>query len=227
MILLVFIARVHDGMLLVASMDSMGAAEAQDTLDVYKSQAKQLLKQLGDNQAESKCSVESGPFVFHYVIQDGVCYLALTRKGYPKRLAFRFLDDMGEAFVAEARADHGADWRSAVETVARPYAYIKFDKTIQRKRKDYADPSARNNQTKIDEDIADIHSIMKRNIDEVLNRGERLEHLVETTSNLKSEAHKYKWGAKKYSALVLWQQYAPLVAVGVFVLVVSWIKLRW
>ena len=63
-----------------------------------------------------------------------------------------------------------------------PRRFIKFDKTLQRKRKAYANPGDRANQSKIDSEIADIHNIMKRNIDEVLNRGERLDHLVESTS---------------------------------------------
>ena len=61
---------------------------------------------------------------------------------------------------------------------------------------------------------------------QVLNRGERLDHLVETTTNLKQEAHKYKWGARKFSLLALWSQYAPLVAVGFVVCLVVYLKLR-
>ena len=68
---------------------------------------------------------------------------------------------------------------------------------------------------------------MKRNIDEVLNRGERLDSLVEQTTNLKSEAHKYKWGAKKYSAMVRWRQYAPFVFILLFIMVVGYLKYRW
>jgi vesicle transport protein SEC22 len=107
-----------------------------------------------------------------------------------------------------------------------PHRFIKFDKTLQRKRKAYANPGDRANQSKIDSEIADIHNIMKRNIDEVLNRGERLDHLVESTSTLKHEAAKYKWGAKKFHAMAVWQQYAPFVAVGACCLFVAWLKLR-
>ena len=48
---------------------------------------------------------------------------------------------------------------------------------------------------------------MRKNIDEVLNRGERLDHLVDSTQQLKSEASKYKWGAKKFSLQVMWNQW--------------------
>lgn len=207
-------------------MDTMRSGDvSEETLDVYKSQARQIIKQLGPS-SPAKCDIESGPFVFHYVISHGVCYLAMTRKGYPKQLAFGYLDEVSDEFVRELSQEH-KDWQSAVETAARPYAFIKFDKTLQRKRRDYSDPSARRNAAKLDGEIADIASIMKRNIDEVLNRGERLDRLVETTSNLKSEAHKYKWGTKKYTAMVYWQQYAPLVAVVFVVAFVAYVKLRW
>ena len=107
-----------------------------------------------------------------------------------------------------------------------PHRFIKFDKTLQRKRKAYANPGDRANQSKIDSEIADIHNIMKRNIDEVLNRGERLDHLVESTSTLKHEAAKYKWGAKKFSLMVAWQQYAPLICLGAVVAFVVYLKVR-
>ena len=231
MISLTFVARVSDGMLLVASMDTMRNSATDNrsqetTMDVYKTQAREILKQIGP-ESPAKCSIESGPYIFHSMISGGVCYLALTRKGYPKQLIYRYLDEIAEAFVAELKRDHNGDSRSAVELAARPYAFIKFDKTLQKKRKEFADPNATRNQNKVAEDVADITSIMKRNIDEVLNRGEKLDRLVETTSSLKDEAHKYKWGAKKFNAMLLWQQYAPLVAVVFVISFVLYLKFRW
>ena len=209
---LCFIARVADGMLLVASTDPMRSSDSQETMDVYKSQAKQILAGLTE-RSPSKCSIDSGPFAFHYVISDAVVYLAMTPKSYPKRAIFRYLGEVAQEFVQEVTATcNGGDWRQAVATVGRPYAYIQFDRRLQAKRRQYADPRRVGAASQLDADLADIHSIMRRNIDEVLNRGERLDHLVETTTNLKQEAHKYKWGARKFSLLALWSQYAPLVA---------------
>ena len=222
--LLTFIARVTDGMLLVASMEHM--SDNQDTLDVYKSQAKQIFRKLNPRMA-AKCSIESGPYTFHYVIEAGVCFLTLTDKGYPKRLAFLYLEEISSAFLDELKRDHGAEWAAKVDTVARPYAFIKFDKTIQKKRKEYTNPASRSNAHRLNDDLADIHNIMKKNINEVLNRGERLDHLMQTTSNLKSEATRYKWGAKKLSLMALYQQYGPFVAIGLFVALVLYLKFFW
>lgn len=162
-----------------------------------------------------------------YMIEQGICYLTLTDKGYPKRLAFLYLDELHTAFVADLEREQGRDWRTKVETVARPYAFIKFDKTIQKKRKDFLDPNSRNNMQRLNSDLADIQSIMKKNIQEVLNRGERLDHVSEISRNLASQAEQFKWKSKKLSWMALWQKYAPMAALGVLVVLILWYKFAW
>ena len=58
--MLTFIARVTDGLLLVASMD---ATNTQGSVDMYRDQAKQILKKLTP-QSVAKCSIDSKPVVF-------------------------------------------------------------------------------------------------------------------------------------------------------------------
>ncbi len=62
-----FVARAADGLLLVASMDS--SLDNHQSMTVCRSQAKQLLKKLS-NESLSRCSIESPPYVFHYVILE-------------------------------------------------------------------------------------------------------------------------------------------------------------
>ena len=66
---------------------------------------------------------------------------------------------------------------------------------------------------------------MKKNIQEVLNRGDKLDHVSRVSDSLVSESKKFKWGAKKLSFQALMNQYAPLVAIGVLVLFVFYWKL--
>eukprot|EP00752_Nemacystus_decipiens_P003245 g3003.t1 len=218
---LTFIARVMDGLLLVASMDS--GSDSAATVDVCRSQAKQILKRLNPRSV-AKCSIESRPYVFHYMIEQGICYLTLAEKGYPKRLAFLYLEEIHQEFVGELRQDHGEDWRNKVETAARPYAFIKFDKVIQRKRKEYLDPQSRNNMARLNDDLADIHNIMKQNIEEVLNRGEKLDHVSEISKTLSTQAEQFKWSSKKLSLMALWQKYGPIGAMALAVVLILWWK---
>jgi len=47
-----------------------------------------------------------------------VCYLTLCERSYPKKLAYQYLEELQREFEKVNR--------SQIETVARPYAFIKF-----------------------------------------------------------------------------------------------------
>jgi len=219
-----YIARVNDGLILVASMEQGGGSA--EKLDLFKNQAKQILKKLNPRSA-SKMSIETNPYVFHYLIDNSICYLTLTDKSYPKRLAFLFLEEIAREFVNELKDEHGDDWLHAVETVGRQYAFIKFDRVIQKKRRDYSDPNSSSNMKKLNDDLQSIHNIMRKTIDDVLDRGNTLDEVSEMSKNLASESKRYKWGAKKLSAMALYKQYAPLIVIGVLAVVVLAIRFYW
>mmetsp|Transcript_28578 Transcript_28578/g.44454 ORF Transcript_28578/g.44454 Transcript_28578/m.44454 type:complete len:224 (+) Transcript_28578:76-747(+) len=220
--LLTYAARVSDGLPLIASF-----APTQENLEPQKNEAKQLLRNL-NSRTVAKLSIEtSGSKTFHSLIRDGICYLTLTESSYPKRLAFLYLDEIGDGFVEELTNDYGDAWSMQVQTAARPYQFIKFDSFIQRKQKTFVDPSSRANTTKLNEDLADIQSIMKKNIQEVLNRGEKLDQVSQVSSSLVEESKKFKWGAKKLSYRAMLNQHGPIAAMGAFVVFVLYLKFFW
>ena len=175
-----------------------------------------------------RMSIETtGSKVFHYLIKDMICYLTLTESSYPKRLAFVYLEEISDGFLEELTRDHGNDWRRTIDTASRPYQFIKFDQYIQRKQREFVDPSSRQNATKLNQDLADIQSIMQKNIEEVLNRGEKLENVSKISGDLVHQSKQFKWGAKKLTWQAMLNQYGPIVAMVVFVLFVLYVKFFW
>eukprot|EP00439_Symbiodinium_sp_Y106_P034692 s713_g4.t1 len=134
-----FIARSLDGLILVETWDDSNKVSKQ-----IKDQAKQLLRKL--HNMPPRCSVEgAGEFVFHYTMENGVCYMALFDKGYPKNLAFCFLEDIHMLFQQELQREFGTgsvDYRSHIETIEKPYYFIKFDRQITKKNTEYRDPKS-------------------------------------------------------------------------------------
>lgn len=63
-------------------------------------------------------AIESGPCTFYYLIGGNACFLTLTEKGYPKKLAFQYLEELAREFSQL--------YGSQVDGVTRPYAFIKF-----------------------------------------------------------------------------------------------------
>ncbi|KAK9715412.1 hypothetical protein RND81_06G163200 [Saponaria officinalis] len=116
MVKVTMIARVTDGLPLAEGLDD--GRDVQD-VDYYKQQIKALFKNLSKGQNDpSRMSVESGPYVFHYIIEGHVCYLTMCDRAYPKKLAFQYLEDLKTEFER-------VNWNQ-IETAARPYAFIKF-----------------------------------------------------------------------------------------------------
>nr|KAF6291630.1 SEC22-like protein B, vesicle trafficking protein [Myotis myotis] len=95
MLLLTMIARVADGLPLAASIQE--DEQAFRDLQKYQSQAKQLFRKLNE-QSPTRCTLEADTMSFHYIIEQGVCYLVLSEANFPKKLAFAFLEDLHSEF---------------------------------------------------------------------------------------------------------------------------------
>ncbi|KAK6787381.1 hypothetical protein RDI58_015906 [Solanum bulbocastanum] len=181
MVKLTMIARVTDGLPLAEGLDD--SRDVPDA-DYYKQQVKSLFKNLsmGHNEA-SRMSIESGPYIFHYIIEGRICYLTMCDRSYPKKLAFQYLEDLKNEFERV----NG----SQIETAARPYAFIKFDTFIQKTKKLYQDTRTQRNVAKLNDELYEVHQIMTRNVQEVLGVGEKLDQVSQMSSRLTSESRIY------------------------------------
>jgi vesicle transport protein SEC22 len=120
-----------------------------------------------------------------------------------------------------------AQWRMQVDQAARPFQFIHYDPIIQRKQREYRDQTAaaNNNKSQLTEDLTEIQSIMRKNIDEILNRGEKLDQVSNISQELRSKSKDFKWGAKKLTWQARMQQYAPMAIGGVIILTVLYVKI--
>lgn len=209
------IARVTDGLPLAEGLDD---GREQRDLEFYKQQAKALFKKLSHGQHEpSRMSIETGPYIFHYIIEARVCYLTMCDRSYPKKLAFQYLEELKNEFEKL--------YQSQVETVARPYAFIKFDTFIQKTRKLYLDTRTQRNLAKLNDDLYEVQQIMTRNVQEVLGVGEKLDQVSQMSSRLSSESRKYADKAKDLSRQAFIKKWAPVAIVLGVVFVLLW--MRW
>jgi vesicle transport protein SEC22 len=206
MVLLTMIARVADGLLLSASVQE--DEQSSRNLVDCQTQAKQLFRKLSqDPNPPARCSLETANYLFHYLIERGVCYLVLCEKSFSKRLAFSYLEDIQHEFSSQ--------YSARLDTVSRPYSFIEFDTYMQKARKSYMDSRARRNLGHINTELQDVQRIMVQNIDDVLMRGEALSVLDTKASNLSTQSQKYRKDAKY---LNLRSSYAKIAAVIVVVI---------
>ena len=214
---LVFIARCRDSMMLCASLDKRGGGP-------YTRQVTNILNGLQNNATNqpSKCSIQSSENMsFHYVIDSGVCFITLTQSNFPKRLIFGFLEDLRASFrgfVESKATTPGATFSNEIAKVSHAYAFITFDQTIQKKRRDYGNPESSDNMRRLKEELTDITNIMSQNIDDILKRGENLQDLGERSRTLKNSSKVFEKQAKWLRMCKEIQQYAIVGCVLFFVL---------
>ncbi|XP_043110713.1 vesicle-trafficking protein SEC22b-A [Puntigrus tetrazona] len=214
MVLLTMIVRVADSLPLAASMQE--DEQSGRDLQKYQNQAKQLCRKLTD-QSPARCTLEAGAMAFHYVIEKGVCYLVICEAGFPKKLAFAYLEDLEGEFSEQ--------YGTKVPSVSRPYSFIEFDTYIQKTKKSYIDSRARRNLGSINTELHDVQRIMVANIEEVLQRGEALSALDSKASNLSSLSKKYRSDAKYLNTR---STYAKVAAGAViFITLVVYVRFWW
>jgi len=184
MVLMTLLARTSDGLPLAASVQDEQSGRG---LLEYQNQAKMLFKKLTPN-SPLKCSIATGPYVYHYLISGEVCHLILCEQSFSKRSAFSYLEDIAAAFSEQ----HG----SQVSTARRPYSFIEFDLYMSRARRQYAEGVGRRHMHQLRGDLSDVQRIMMDNIDDVLQRGTQLQDLETKASGLSMVSQRYRKDAQ-------------------------------
>lgn len=150
------------------------------------------------------------------MIEQGVAYLTLCERGYPRRLAFQYLSEVH----AEFSKVHGSE----LLRYSRPYACVSFEPRLSKLRRDYLDPQAPGNLRKLNSDLTDIHHIMQQNIQDVLQRGESLDHIHSKSSHLLAESKRFEKYGRHINLMAMYRAYGPVVAVMLVVLFVIYLR---
>jgi vesicle transport protein SEC22 len=151
-------------------------------------------------------SIEAGQFSFHVLLTEDVGYVGLCDRVYPKKLAFSLLSDLQREFATQ--------FAGLVDSAARPYAFIKFDSFIQKTKRSYQDVRARRNLDRLQEELVDVTKIMTTSINDVLERGSKLENMSLLSSNLSAESRKYLRDTRNLNLMMLWRTYGPLAIIS-------------
>lgn len=188
----------------------------RDFID-YKSRTKSVIKSLA-SQTEPMASIETGHFFFHVLIAENVGYIGLCDRLYPKKLAFALLGNLQREFHTQ--------FGQIVESAARPYAFIKFDSFIQKAKRSYQDVRARQNLDRLQEELLDVTKIMTTSINDVLERGSKLENMSLLSNNLSQESRRYLHTSRRLNVMMLWRKYGPLAFITAAVVLFFYLWFR-
>ena len=137
---------------------------------------------------------------FHYQVDGGIIYLILAETSYPQKLAFMYLQDIVVSFQQELQNTYGTsvgvDYLSHIETIDSSYKFLKFERVINKKRKEFRDANAKENIDKLNQELVDVKSIMSESFEMLLNRDKNLNKLTEMGKSLTEDTKRMRRDAK-------------------------------
>ena len=200
------IARLsRDGPALDLCSDGLNAPELQG----QARDAAKIFRQLASS-SEQYGTIESSPYNFHYCLDDNVCFMTIAEQSFSKNVAFAYLDELKKEFMSLYGGDVGKE--------TRPFAYMKFERFMQRTKTAFTDPETKRNLDKLGTELKDVRTIMSANIQDVLQRGEKLNKAAEESHRLVEDSKLYRKSASSLNRWLWLRQFAPVGFVGIVVL---------
>uniref|UniRef100_A0A3B0N2X1 Vesicle-trafficking protein SEC22b n=1 Tax=Theileria annulata TaxID=5874 RepID=A0A3B0N2X1_THEAN len=223
---IVVLCRSSDGLPLVEIWNDRNfdtSVNNQNTKKVdfqtIKMNSRMICRRVGST--DSKCSVIEGDMSYHYIVEDGVCYMCIAPSNHPKKILFLFLAQICKAFTEEVLNQFGnqhTSVTSAVASVKKPYHFIGFDRVIYKIKNELNSPNSLKSLNMINDSLNEVTNIMKKNIDEILSRGENLEDIGRMADGLKQQTLKFRLSSKKLNRNYLIRKFS-MMAIGILIIV--------
>lgn len=153
--------------------------------------------------------------MYHVLISDATTFLCMSEEGFGRRIPYAFLEDVKNKFFAK----YGTATANAVA-----YEYNADFSRVLSQQMDYFsnDPDA-DAITRVKGGIAEVKNVMVENIEKVLERGERIELLVDKTDHLSSEAFLFRKEARKLKSKMRWKNIKMILLLLLILFIVIYI----
>eukprot|EP00511_Aplanochytrium_stocchinoi_P004016 CAMPEP_0204833980 /NCGR_PEP_ID=MMETSP1346-20131115/18455_1 /ASSEMBLY_ACC=CAM_ASM_000771 /TAXON_ID=215587 /ORGANISM="Aplanochytrium stocchinoi, Strain GSBS06" /LENGTH=201 /DNA_ID=CAMNT_0051966947 /DNA_START=179 /DNA_END=781 /DNA_ORIENTATION=- len=139
---------------------------------------------------DGKMSYVYDNHVFHYIVEDEMTYLCLADEDFKRRIPFLFLEDIKERF----KTSYGSEQMQAAIAFAMNN---DFSDVLQKQMEFYNENPNADKLNRVRNQIDDVKGVMVENIEKVLQRGEKIELLVDKTDRMQQAAFKFEKSAKK------------------------------
>ncbi|EPR64155.1 vesicle-associated membrane protein, putative [Toxoplasma gondii ME49] len=180
----------------LAARGSVVLAEHSDMEGNFPTVTRLLLCKLPTGQKE-KMSYVYDRYIFHYMVVRGITFLTMADDAAGFALPFAFLEDFAKSFLAM----YGATVHTAIA--------LAMQNSYGPRLKDLMDSFNENHQAeamgRLRMQIDGIHNVLIDNIDKILQRGERIDILVDQSERLNQESVQFRRQARRLKNAVWWR----------------------
>lgn len=166
-----------------------------------------VLRHLADQ--ESSCtSVPSrsvfpyNEFNFFFLHDDGLTYLCMAEERVHANVAFLMLTDMKDRFVTK----YGTKGKTAIA-----YAMSPFASEIRELMKKYDNYKIETPLSQLRQKMEHVKIVMIENVNQLMERGEKIDLLVVRTDKLRQESARYQRVTKEVRRMYCWENLKYMV----------------
>jgi len=153
-------------------------------------------------------------YIFHYIVEGGLIYLCMADESFGRRIPFSFLDNIKNRFISS----YGDRGKTAV-------AYgmnADFSRVLQIQMNYFSKDPEADRMSKVRGEIDQVKSVMVANIEKVLERGERIELLVEKTETMQQKTFEFRKSSKQLKRAMWWKNFKITVILVIVILVIAY-----
>lgn len=155
-------------------------------------------------------------YTFHYIVENGICFLCMSDEPNKHRIPYAFLTDIKERF----NVTFGSDMPQTAIAFSLNDAFSKvLMERMEFYNSDSADLSV-DNIGQVKSQIEQVKGVMVQNIEKVLERGEKIELLVDKTDRLNQQAFKFEASSRNLRRSMWWKKMRCKMFVGVLAVLV-------
>ena len=141
-------------------------------------------------QPGQRQSVEEGNYIGHtYTRSEGISGIIITDKDYPVRPAYTLINKILEEYLS---LHPKSDWEN-IDKANETLQYGQLEAYLKK----YQDPTQADSIMKVQQELDDTTVVLHKTIEGVLQRGEKLDSLVDKSEALSSSSRMFYKQAKK------------------------------
>eukprot|EP00928_Gymnodinium_smaydae_P098572 TRINITY_DN9196_c0_g4_i1.p1 TRINITY_DN9196_c0_g4~~TRINITY_DN9196_c0_g4_i1.p1 ORF type:complete len:217 (+),score=22.55 TRINITY_DN9196_c0_g4_i1:75-725(+) len=149
-----------------------------------------------------------GGHTFNYLLDKDLIFLCVASVAVGSELALQFLQEFRREYEKFVRLPGGAD---------------KTAELTRSLRELIGSYNSQRNTTKVrqmEQELEDVTDMMRDNLSKVMERGERIESLIDKTAMLRTESVSFRAGAKRHSDAMWWREQRGNIIMGLCLMMI-------
>ncbi len=188
-----------------------------------------------DESKNKKMSYSSDSYMYHYVYaENNLTFLCISDDDFKRSSAFAFLDSINDKFNNQFKGRSmanvsipmslNAEFSPILATELKKFNLIEDQNKlmpISSSDSDQAGPSDK--VSRVRNEVDRVKDIMIANVETLMERGERLELLVDKTENLSQHSVAFKQTSRTLQRKMWWQNWKMKVGLGLAIIIAIYV----